>query len=71
MARVTIDGQCLTCNTGYANNMLLNLERTRYDDSGGGEMVLVSESKRAQLELGKRVYVGPAEWLLRVLKQET
>ena len=51
--------------------MLLNLERTRYVDSGGGEMVLVSESKRAQLELGKRVYVGPAEWLLRVLKQET
>ena len=71
VARVTIDGQCLTCNAGYANNMLLNLEHTRYVDSGGGEMVQVSESKRAQLELGKRVYVGPAEWLLRVLKQET
>ena len=51
--------------------MLLNLERTRYVDSGGGEMFLVSESKRAQLELRKRVYVGPAEWLLRVSKQET
>ena len=38
--------------------MHLNLERTRYVDSGGGEMVLVSESKRAQLKLGERVYVG-------------
>lgn len=51
--------------------MLLNLERTRYVDPGGEEMVLVSESKKAQLKLGKRVYVGPAEWLLRVLRQET
>ena len=51
--------------------MLMNLERTKYVDSCGGEMVQVSESKKAQLELGKRVYAGPAEWLLRVLKQET
>lgn len=71
MARVTIDGWCLTCNAGYAYNMLLNLERTRYVNYGGGETFLVSGSKRAQLELGKRVYAGPAELLLRVLKQET
>ena len=52
--------------------VLRNLERGRpphFRERNG--FVERSERKRGMLELGIRVYVGPTEWLLKILEETT
>ena len=68
--RLTINGQRLVCAREYAKTALETLESRReinFNEEGG---ITLGESKRGGLELRDRVYVGPAEWLLRVLAEE-
>lgn len=68
--RITVDGESKTCVPGYAMTFLQSLESTRpvtVNEAGGFDL---GEEKRAMLELRDRVYVGPAQWLVRVLIEE-
>ena len=70
VVRVTVDEHCRTCAPGYAKVFLESLEAGRlvsFKDDGGVEL---SDSKRGKLEMTNRVYVGPVDWLLRVLIEE-
>lgn len=58
--RLTMDGQHIWCSVKKPKMVLKKCERRG----------VRGESKRGRLELGSRVYAGPAEWLVRVLKEE-
>lgn len=61
VARLTIDGQSLSRSPGYIRMVLENFERGR---------IARGETVRAKLEFWDRVYVGPTEWLLRVMMEK-
>lgn len=61
VARLTIDGQSLSRSPGYIRMVLENFERGR---------IARGETVRAKLEFLDRVYVGPTEWLLRVMMEK-
>lgn len=70
VVRLTIDKQSISSGPGYIKMVLENLERGRMPKFSEREGVLErSKNKKAMLELWNRVYVGPAEWLLRVLEE--
>ena len=59
MVRLTICGRRISSGPGCVKMVLENYDR----------MSVSSESERGVLELWNRVYVGPAEWLVRVLEE--
>ena len=63
--RLHVDRVTRTCTSGHARAWLEVLE----SQTGDGDLE-PGEQRRAQLELGDRVYVGPASWLIRVLMEE-
>ncbi|KAL9071745.1 MAG: hypothetical protein Q9161_004009 [Pseudevernia consocians] len=70
VVRLTIDKQCISNGPGYIKMVLENLERGRMPKLSKREGVFErSKNKKAMLELRNKVYVGPAEWLLRVLEE--
>ena len=63
--RLDINGITKMCDPAYAIRWLQSQESlTGMGDLNPGEEV------RAQLELGDRIFVGPATWLIRVIKEE-
>ena len=70
IVRLTVDGVRQHCIPGFAKSFLQSLETMRpttVNDAGGFDL---GEEKRGKLELRNRVYVGPAQWLVRVLIEE-
>ena len=70
VVRLNVDGVTRVCMHEIARNFLQNLpETTTIGGSNADEPDFVEE-KRAMLELRDRVYVGPVQWLVRVLIEE-
>ena len=70
IVHITVDGVSQIYLPGDARTFLQNLENKRtvtFNDAGGFDR---GEGKRGKLEMRNRVYVGPVQWLLRVLIEE-
>ena len=66
--RLRVGQRCFICGSGYAKMVLENLIKelmVRGPDGFG-----CAGNERGRLEMGTRVYVGPVEWLLRILMEE-
>lgn len=69
-SRLTICGRCLFSDPAQVKSVLQHLELERVTEFSLEEGIIEScESVRGKLELGDRVYVGQAVWLLRVLEE--
>ena len=66
--RLGVGQRCFVCGLGYAKMVLENLIKEL--NVRGPDGVGCAENERGRLEMGTRVYVGPVEWLLRVLMEE-
>ena len=70
VVRINIDGVTHVCMHGRARYFLENLEdKMTVIENDDGESDLIEE-KRGMLEMRDRVYVGPVQWLVRILIEE-
>ena len=70
IVRITVDGLSQTCDPESAKIFLQNLDTLRKITVSNAGILDLGEEKRGKLEVKNRVYVGPAQWLLRVLMEE-
>ena len=70
-SRLTTGGECLIGDPAKIMRILQALELARVTKFGMEEGIIeCCESARGKLELGDRVYVGQAWWLLRVMEEK-
>ena len=70
IVRITVDGVSQLLFPESATTFLQSLESIELGTVNDDGVLELSQGKRGKLEMRHRVYVGPVQWLLRVLREE-